>query len=120
MGAANGSLTEPTAVSTENRQFMRSLAISLFVVTALRTTSYAGPDATAAPDPVPAGSATPWIDLAPSKALAHEVEPPTVVDHKLASALTLGGFYVGFTTWTYFAWYRKHKPLSEFKWGCIL
>ena len=38
-------------------------------------------------------------------------------DHRLAAALTLGGLYAGFTTWTYFAWYRKHKPLSQFKWG---
>jgi hypothetical protein len=38
-------------------------------------------------------------------------------DHKLAAALTLGGLYAGFTTWTYFAWYRKHKPLSQFEWG---
>ena len=38
-------------------------------------------------------------------------------DHKLAAALTLGGIYAGFTTWTYFAWYRKHRPLNEFKWG---
>jgi hypothetical protein len=35
----------------------------------------------------------------------------------VAAALTLGGLYAGFTTWTYFAWYRKHKPLSEFAWG---
>jgi hypothetical protein len=43
-------------------------------------------------------------------------EPP-VADHRLAAALTLGGLYAGFTTWTYFAWYRKHKPLAQFKWG---
>jgi len=38
-------------------------------------------------------------------------------DHKLAAALTLGGLYAGFTTWTYFAWYRKHSALRSFKWG---
>jgi len=38
-------------------------------------------------------------------------------DHKLAAALTLGGVYAGFTTWTYFAWYRKHRALNQFKWG---
>ncbi|HEY0193626.1 MAG TPA: DUF2279 domain-containing protein [Kofleriaceae bacterium] len=38
-------------------------------------------------------------------------------DHRLAASLTLGGIYAAFTTWTYFAWYRKHKPLSDFKWG---
>ena len=38
-------------------------------------------------------------------------------DHRVAAALTLGGLYVGFTGWTYLAWYRKHHPLSQFKWG---
>ncbi|MCX5742298.1 MAG: DUF2279 domain-containing protein [Proteobacteria bacterium] len=37
--------------------------------------------------------------------------------HPIAATLTLGGVYAGFTTWMYFAWYRKHRPLSEFKWG---
>ncbi|MGE0551468.1 MAG: DUF2279 domain-containing protein [Kofleriaceae bacterium] len=58
---------------------------------------------------------TPWIDLAPSKVLVGTEDKPRT--HKLAAALTLGGIYAGFTTWTYFAWYRKHKPLSEFRWG---
>lgn len=31
--------------------------------------------------------------------------------------MTLAGVYAAFTTWTYFAWYRKHKPLSQFKVG---
>ncbi|MGE0870407.1 MAG: DUF2279 domain-containing protein [Kofleriaceae bacterium] len=58
---------------------------------------------------------TPWIDLAPSKVLARSDEQPET--HKLAAAATLAAIYGGFTTWTYFAWYRKHKPLSEFRWG---
>ena len=101
---------------------MRVLAVSLLLVGCLRATGDAAPAAPSnGADPVrPADSPTPWIDLAPSKALEHHVDKPAVVDHKLASALTLGGLYVGFTTWTYFAWYRKHKSLSEFKWGCIL
>jgi hypothetical protein len=45
----------------------------------------------------------------------HEASPDG--GHKVAAALTLGGLYAGFTTWTYFAWYRKHKPLSQFEWG---
>ena len=64
---------------------------------------------------------TPWIDLgtSPIAGPAEPVEPAASPepDHKLAAALTLGGLYAGFTTWTYFAWYRKHKPLSQFKWG---
>jgi hypothetical protein len=64
---------------------------------------------------------TPWIDLGTSP-IAGAVEPQAASssdsdDHKLAAALTLGGSYIAFTTWTYFAWYRKHKPLSQFKWG---
>lgn len=31
--------------------------------------------------------------------------------------MTLGAIYAGFTTWTYFAWYRKHRPLNEFRVG---
>jgi hypothetical protein len=37
--------------------------------------------------------------------------------HKLAASLTLAGIYAAFGTWTYFAWYRQHKPLAEFRWG---
>ncbi|HEU0036581.1 MAG TPA: DUF2279 domain-containing protein [Kofleriaceae bacterium] len=38
--------------------------------------------------------------------------------HKLAASLTLAGVYVGFTTWTYFAWYHNHQRNTEgFKWG---
>jgi hypothetical protein len=68
---------------------------------------HARPDPTAAP--------TPWIDLGTSPIVEANASPPR--DHKLAAALTLAGLYAGFTTWTYFAWYRQHKPLSEFKWG---
>lgn len=71
------------------------------------------------PDPPhhdPIAAPTPWIDLGTSPILApSQAEAPR--DRKLAAALTLGGLYAGFTTWTYFAWYRKHKPLSEFRWG---
>lgn len=75
------------------------------------------------PDPPPAES--PWIDLAPPKVLALRAGPDASDrprDHKLAAALTLGGLYAGFTTWTYFAWYRKGcrpepKPCKDFLWG---
>ena len=76
-------------------------------------------------DPVAAlpATPTPWIDLGtapllgPSDAASDVSEAPPPRDHKLAATLTLGGIYAGFATWTYFAWYRKHKPLSQFKWG---
>jgi len=63
-------------------------------------------------------NASPWIDRAPTEILERvlEKQEPTP-DHKVAAVATLGGLYAGFTTWTYFAWYRKHKPLSQFKWG---
>ncbi len=68
----------------------------------------ASSSATAAPSP--------WIEQAPSRLVDRMWQHPPA-DHRLAAGLTLGGLYAGFTTWTYFAWYRKHKPLSEFRWG---
>jgi hypothetical protein len=71
----------------------------------------------------PAPTATPWIDQGASPVAATGESAPEssadapMGDHRLAAALTLGGLYAGFTTWTYFAWYRKHKPLAQFKWG---
>jgi hypothetical protein len=38
-------------------------------------------------------------------------------DHRVAAALTLTGAYTLFGGWMYLAWYRQHKPLSQFKWG---
>jgi hypothetical protein len=62
---------------------------------------------------------TPWIDLgtSPITGPTDPDAPPDHADHKVAAALTLGGVYAAFTTWTYFAWYRKHKPLADYKWG---
>ena len=37
--------------------------------------------------------------------------------HPIAAVATLGGLYVGFSSWAYAAWYAKHKPLGYFKWG---
>lgn len=72
-----------------------------------------------ATESAPAADTSPWIDLAPSRALEASVQRPESKDHKLAATLTLGGVYAGFTTWTYFAWYRKHKPLEQFRFGCF-
>ncbi len=33
------------------------------------------------------------------------------------SLATLGGVYLGFSTWAYFAWYRGQPDLGEFRWG---
>src|SRR5215813_3616120 len=59
-------------------------------------------------DPVAAPRASPWIDRAPSEILERVVDPDheqegPAPDHKIAAVVTLGGFYAGFTTWTYFA-----------------
>lgn len=64
----------------------------------------------------PIAAPTPWIDLGQSP-IVETSEPAAQNDHRLAAALTLGGIYGGFTTWTYFAWYRKHHPLGYFRWG---
>src|SRR5215510_9089447 len=74
------------------------------------------PDSHHDPVAAPRASPTPWIDQGTSPVTDIPDGAPAG-DHKLAAALTLGGVYAGFTTWTYFAWYRKHKPLAEFKWG---
>ncbi len=59
-------------------------------------------------------SDSPWIDLAPTKVLAGIGERSVKRhEHKLTAALTLAGFYAGFTTWTYFAWYRNHISNDE-------
>ncbi|MEZ4362126.1 MAG: DUF2279 domain-containing protein [Kofleriaceae bacterium] len=78
--------------------------------------SPAPPTALAAAGPNPAGP-SPWIDESTSTALTRRGAPAS--HHKLAASLTLAGIYAGFTTWTYFAWYRQHKPLEEFRFGCF-
>jgi hypothetical protein len=95
---------------------VRRLATAALLITWLQHPGRADPVAPERANHDPIAAPTPWIDLGTSP-IAPTVEPPASSDHKLAAALTLGGIYVGFTTWTYFAWYRKHKPLSQFKWG---
>src|SRR4051812_44295020 len=45
------------------------------------------------------------------------VEPVPPEDHRVAAAVTMGGLYTLFGGWMYLAWYRQHKPLSQYKWG---
>jgi hypothetical protein len=66
--------------------------------------------------------ASPWADqgaslapLQPAPGGPDEDRPPR--DHRLASAAVLGGLYLGFSTWAYFAWYRNQPSLGEFEWG---
>src|SRR5262245_29425974 len=98
---------------------VRRLAIAALLIAGLRQPLAADP---LTPDTNydPAAAPTPWIDQGASPvALTSDParEDAQPADHRLAAALTLGGLYAGFTTWTYFAWYRKHKPLEEFRWG---
>ncbi len=92
----------------------------LLVVQLVRpaTAQPAEPEPAAAEPAAPAPAApSPWIDLSPSKILAPIAEQPEKTDHKTAASVTLGGLYAGFIGWMYYAWYRKHKPLSEYKFG---
>ena len=96
----------------------------MLVITGLHGLAHADPGAAPKlgedhPDPVAAPS--PWIDLGHPNVLDPLVggESPRDRDafHPIAAIATVGGLYVGFSTWTYFAWYRHHKSLAEFKWG---
>jgi hypothetical protein len=60
---------------------------------------------TAPPPPAPAPTVT---------ALAPDAPPE---DHRIAAAATMAGLYTAFGGWMYLAWYRQHKPLSQYKWG---
>src|SRR3954470_24478601 len=107
------------------RRSVRRLASAALLIAWLQRPVAAQPPN---PDPHydPAAAPTPWLDQGASpvpRTTDPAIEPtiesrigspagsPTespAEDHKLAAALTLGGLYAGFTTWTYFAWYRKH------------
>jgi hypothetical protein len=104
---------------------VRRAQVALLMIAWLRGTALAGPEvaAPATHDPIGAVRASeagsPWIDLAPATVLeAHAADDREGrADHRLAAAVAVTGLYVGFTGWTYLAWYRKHKALSDFKWG---
>jgi Predicted periplasmic lipoprotein (DUF2279) len=94
------------------------------LIACLHGAAMAEPGAPEATHHDPVAAPTPWIDLGRSPIVEtttasgksrERSDPPR--DRKVASAIVLGGIYAGFTTWTYYAWYRKHKPLSEYKWG---
>jgi hypothetical protein len=99
---------------------VRQTVTALLLIAWLAPTAVAGPEQS---DPIPHdrdGTArapdqtTPWIDQAPTKLFESMAEQRS--DHRLAATLTLGGFYAGFVTWSYFAWYRNAET-KDFKWG---
>jgi len=98
----------------------------LLLVAVLRATAVADPAASPVLiAPLPAHAVqlepqdSPWLDVAPFRAVASREERDAAGNHKIAAALTLGGLYAGFTTWTYFAWYHKHRPLEDYRFGCF-
>ena len=98
------------------------LVIAVLLITRLHVSADAGPQdlqggQNSSHDPNAAAADSPWLDLSPAPVLANHGSDDSKSPHKLAASLTLAGFYAAFGTWTYFAWYRHHKPLSEFKWG---
>ena len=101
---------------------MKAVAGMLLVLQLVHPVAAQPPDAPpVSPEPrradiVPAGP-NPWVDLAPSGLLAPIANDSTQPQHKTAAAAMLGGLYVGFVGWMYYAWYRKHKPLADYKFG---
>ncbi len=55
-----------------------------------------------------------WLDRGASLPAFEPPEPP---DHRVRAAATIGGLYLGFSAWAYFAWYRDVESLDEFGWG---
>lgn len=96
---------------------------ALLLIAWLHGIAEAGPEASkpSPPDqdgaPRASASPSPWIDLAPTAILENHATDATPPDHRVRGALELAGFYAGFSTWAYFAWYRSHPPLSKFKFG---
>jgi hypothetical protein len=89
------------------------------------------PKVPATPDVPVASDAPATSDVPATPATPVPLEPPQTLtpllpatpqlhsreDHRLAAGLTLAGAYTLFGGWMYLAWYRQHKPLSQFKWG---
>ncbi len=108
------------------RTAVRTSVAALCFLAGLRHAAVAGPQedqaasydrdaATRASPEQDTPRSSPWLDLSPSNVLAAGPDPARRPDRRLASALTLGGLYAGFVTWTYFAWYRTEN--HEFLWA---
>lgn len=94
-------------------------AVALLIVTCLRAVAVAGPVAseTATHDPS-AAVRSPWIDLAPAKALeADDRDETRKPNGRLISGLAVAGIYAGFSAWAYLAWYRDHPEKNQYEIG---
>jgi hypothetical protein len=103
------------AASQWDRLPVRPGFIALIIVTRLGAAAVAGPAASETPSHDPNGAVTapsksPWIDLAPAKALEPQVRED---DHRLSSGIALASVYAGFWAWAYIAWYRNHPEKDE-------
>ncbi len=73
-------------------------------------------DAPSASDAKPADGddpATPWVD----QGAWPKTRQPERADYRWQSLTGLGGLYLGFSTWAYFAWYHNQPNLSSFEVG---
>ena len=110
-------------IPREKCRSVRAAVTALLLIAVLHGSTVAGPAGGWVPrdlahDPGATDRDNPWLDQSPTPVLSARTEPAQPAsNNKLAASLTLAGIYGAFTTWTYFAWYRQHKPLSEFKWG---
>jgi len=86
---------------------MSRLSGTLVLTALLSSTAFADPLSPAATDP----------DASVAPASTNPTPALEQPDHRVAAASTLGGLYVGFVGWMYYAWYNKHKALSEYKFG---
>ncbi|HET9989751.1 MAG TPA: DUF2279 domain-containing protein, partial [Kofleriaceae bacterium] len=102
------------------------LALALVVVPARARADDPPPTVPAEPAPVESAPAVPAPETYQPIAPPTPAPVPTVTalptepvpeDHKVAAAATMAGMYTAFAGWMYLAWYRQHKPLSQYKWG---
>lgn len=101
---------------------MRRVLIAVLLITRLRGSAVAGPldlqpANDAKHDPNARGADSPWLDLSPAPLLANPGGEEPTGAHPIKASIALAAIYATFGTWTYFAWYRQHKPLAEFRWG---
>ncbi|HEX7699249.1 MAG TPA: hypothetical protein VF403_00920, partial [Kofleriaceae bacterium] len=98
----------------------RGIAVVVLVAIQLAPPSAYSDDALPVPESAPT--------VPPPETFTPAAPPPTLVvepatpldaptDHKVAAAATMAGLYTLFGGWMYLAWYRQHKPLSQYKWG---